>query len=116
MTKATLSNIGQLLRAERGNRGIREVARDIGISPATLSRIETGKLPDLKTFSKICGWLKIDPAEFLGCKTEAKPVGLSETSMAVHLRAEKNLKPEAAKALTDMILIAREMILENYRR
>jgi len=93
---------------------MREVAREIGISPATLSRIETGRLPDLRTFSKLCGWLKIDPAELLGCKIEAKPAALSESSMGVHLRADKNLRPEAAKALTDMILIAREMILDNY--
>jgi hypothetical protein len=30
-----------------------------------LSRIENGTLPDLETFSKICLFLKLDPAKIL---------------------------------------------------
>src|SRR5205809_6297369 len=61
-----LHQMGPLVRERRGERGIREVAADIGISPATLSRVERGKLPDLDTFSKLCRWLQVDPAEVLG--------------------------------------------------
>jgi len=40
--------------------------KEIGIGPATLMRVESGRIPDVETFGKICKWLKKDPAEFLG--------------------------------------------------
>ena len=39
---------------------VREAARNIGISPATLSRVENGKPPDIFTFAKICRWADLD--------------------------------------------------------
>ncbi|MCC6712190.1 MAG: helix-turn-helix transcriptional regulator, partial [Candidatus Dadabacteria bacterium] len=72
-----MSNIGlqilsrKLLR-KRGDRGIREVAKEIGISPSTLSRIERGHLPDIETFGKVCKWLNLDPSRILGIKTSSE--------------------------------------------
>lgn len=40
--------------------GIRDAAKSIGTSAATLSRIENGKLPDLITCKKVCDWLHVD--------------------------------------------------------
>lgn len=37
--------LGSLLRARRGRRELGEVARAAGISPETLRKIETGRLP-----------------------------------------------------------------------
>ena len=117
MAKVTLSNIGQLLRDRRGKGGIREVAREIGISPATLSRVENGKLPDLDTFSKICKWLKIDPGEVLGWKGEVLGSSSSQDGIiSAHLRADKNQSPQAAQALAEMILAAQRMISESHRK
>jgi transcriptional regulator with XRE-family HTH domain len=114
VAKVTLSNIGQLLRERRGNGGIREVAREIGISPATLSRVENGKLPDLETFSKVCRWLKIDPGEVLGYKSGVANSVLSQSIIvSAHLRADKTQSPEAAQALAEMILAAQRMISES---
>lgn len=39
--------------------GLRDAAKKIEISPATLSRCENGKIPDLLTYAKLCRWLKI---------------------------------------------------------
>jgi len=54
MPRLTLQALGRKLLDKRGNRGIRDVAQEIGISPATLSRVERGYLSDLETFGKIC--------------------------------------------------------------
>src|SRR5690242_1634596 len=93
-----LVRLGRLLQVRRGNRGIREVADEIGISAPTLSRVERGKLPDLHTFEKICAWLKVDPKEFLDLpKDKIKTtVQNAPVGVAVHFKADRLLSPDAA--------------------
>jgi transcriptional regulator with XRE-family HTH domain len=42
-----------------------ECSKNIGISKATLSRIENGNMPDLLTFLKIVKWLEKDIKEYV---------------------------------------------------
>jgi hypothetical protein len=42
-----------------------ECSKMIGISKATLSRIENGSMPDLLTFLKIVKWLEKDIKEYV---------------------------------------------------
>ena len=42
----------------------------LGTSAPTLSRIESGKMPDLQTFGKLCRWLGLDPATLLDIKPQ----------------------------------------------
>lgn len=107
----TLLRLGALLRERRGGRGIREVADEIGISPATLTRVEGGRLPDLMTFRKMCSWLKINPAEILGISSTTSEGQSEESSLegqtaAVHLRADQTLPAEAAADLATLIMVA----------
>jgi transcriptional regulator with XRE-family HTH domain len=114
MAKLSLTSLGTMLKDKRRDKGIREVAAEIGVSSATLSRIENGKIPDLKTFSKICNWLQIDPSEVLGCKgVVEQQKGLRSKTVLAHLRADKDLDKETLQALTEMILRARTMISER---
>jgi transcriptional regulator with XRE-family HTH domain len=110
--------LGKVLRERRGALGIREVADDIGVSPATLSRVERGKLPDLNTFSMICKWLRVDPSEVLGTKKVlGKHLADSSSSQrqitAAHLRADAALSPEAASDLAELILAAHRATSEG---
>jgi transcriptional regulator with XRE-family HTH domain len=115
----TLLRLGALLRERRGGRGIRDVAQEIGISPATLTRIEAGRLPDLLTFKKICAWLKINPADILGIPIQQgtdNSVGDEISSeAAVHLRAEQALPPEAASDLAQLISFAHRELARRIR-
>lgn len=115
MAKPNLRNIGPLLLEKRRGRGIREVAREIGISPATLSRVENGRVPNVEAFRKICDWLQMDMAEILGTKMKNnnKSSG-NQNTISVHLRAEKMQTPEVARALADMILKAQDMIIKEH--
>src|SRR5260370_337318 len=93
----------------RGNEGIREFAKKLGISPATLSRVENGKLPDLETFSKICDKLDLDPSDILqvGKKASAQPAAPAVTLAAhVHLKADAQQPPAAARDLDEHALQA----------
>lgn len=111
MARLSLTSIAPLVKEKRGTKGIREVAAEIGISYATLSRIENGKLPDLQTFSKICMWLELDPGEILGCGSKPKAGQTKEgATVLAHLRADKNLNRDTLQALTEMVLRAQKMI------
>ena len=104
--KIDLTTLGQRLAKARGENGIRATAKEIGVSPATLSRIERGYLPDLETFRKICDWLHVDPGEVLGTKVVAKSAGPA----AVHFKKDAAIKPETATALANMILAAQRAL------
>ena len=105
MAKITLQNLGTITRESRGAKGLRETAREIGTSPATLSRIEGGKLPDISTFVKLCQWLKINPSELMGLDNPSAP-----RTATAHLRAQKEIHPDTARALANVIVKAQQML------
>lgn len=115
MTRVTLGQIGSLLRERRGERGVRETAKEIGVSAATLSRIENGKQPDLTTFPKICSWLQLDPAEVLGMNLEGArgAEGRIAQTATAHFRASRELDPVLASALGELILRTQAMFADE---
>lgn len=114
MTTPRLDKIGKLVRERRRDRGIREVALEVGVSAATLSRIENGRLPDLETFGKLCRWLQIDPRSILGCEV-GQPSAQSSVNdsprLLAHWRAERALDPQLSQALAEMMLLAQNMMV-----
>jgi transcriptional regulator with XRE-family HTH domain len=110
MPKLTLASFGPLVRDKRGKRHLREVAKTIGISAPTLMRIESGRVPDLETFGKVCKWLEIDPGDFLGFDTQKRRVaaGDAEADPAVqvsaHFRIDRLPLQETASALAKMLM------------
>jgi len=100
----SIEELGRLITRRRGSQGIRSAATQADVSPATLSRVENGHLPDLATFAKICRWLDVDPAQFLGIdRTRAEePVERA----VVHFRKKATVSVETANSLGAMILAA----------
>ena len=87
-----LGDIGNLLARRRGNMGVRAAAREIGISPSTLSRIENGHVPDVATLGKVCAWLGEDTSKFTG-------VG----NLQIAFKNKKALPPRTAQSLATLI-------------
>ena len=52
--------LGGEVRVKRGGSSIRTLAKHLGISPTTLSKIENGHIPDIKVLAVICDWLDVD--------------------------------------------------------
>ena len=98
----TLAKLGPLTRERRGDRGLREAAKEIGISSATLSRIETGQVPDLETFQAVCKWLEMDPGIFLGSTSG----GPRKAVAHVHFKKDGATNEKTAQALAELILAA----------
>ena len=95
-----------MLKSKRSGKGLRAVADEIGgVSAATLSRIEQGKIPDVDTFIKICKWLGVSTETFISNVAEIGPVSNREQVVA-HLRAERELSPDTVNMLIKMIDMA----------
>ena len=108
----TLENLGRLVQEKRGDRGVREAAREIGISHATLSRVERGHLPDLENYQKICKWLGIDVTSVAGLSAQATFGKIPQ----IDFRKKPTVSPETAQALAQMILAAQAFIEGSKQR
>ena len=95
-----------MIKEKRGKKGLREVSTEIGgVSAATLSRIEQGKIPDVDTFIKLCKWLETPTDTFIIDHSNVELKSNKEHIVA-HLRAEKELEPSTIQMLLKMIDIA----------
>lgn len=91
-------------RKERDGLTLAEAAVQIGLSPATLSRIEQAKyVPKYETLAKICEWLGEPVDTYLEILTPPSASGDTLSEIALHLRADKKLSKEAARELIDII-------------
>lgn len=110
MSTIRVDRLAQRIQERRAGKGVREAASEVGVSPATLSRAENGRVPDLETFSKICKWLGEDPAIYLGITRQAS--SLTPTAR-VHFKKGIAIKKDSAKALGELILAAQQALLEE---
>ena len=108
MSAKNLSSLGTMVRKKRGEAKLRDIAEIVGISAATLMRVENGRIPDVATFGKLCAWLDVNPGDFLGYKEENfKNTAANNTlSISAHFKADKTPKSETVNALAKMILLA----------
>ncbi len=109
-SRAALARISALIKAKRREEGIglRDAAEASGVSASTLSRLERGaatSLPDSATLTKVGEWLGLSLASLLSEKEKAsgsEPELTTPEVVEVHLRADRELSPETAKALAEM--------------
>ena len=110
--------LGRAIRRKREEAGLslRDVANETGVSASTLSRIEngTGK-PDADNIARLTGWLQMPMERVMGAHTadgaEEAPVvyfphEATPDIVEAHLRADRNLNPETAKALSELFRVA----------
>ena len=85
----------------------RQLAKEAGVSPSTLTRMQQGKSPDVNTFSALTRWLHI-PAERFYADQPEHPAR-HEDPMAVIsslLRGKKKMNPKAVAALQELVSAA----------
>ena len=100
--KLDLSDLGQLVLAERTRRGmsLREAALDTEIPFNTLARVEKGHVPDLPKFKRLVEWCGADIQQFF--EIHQRTTATTEV-IAEHLRADRNLPPEAAERIAGIV-------------
>ena len=89
----------ETIRAIRGSEGLRNFSKRLGVSCATISRIENGKECSLKVFADLCRKLDLDANQIL----KIKDTGLTDTEYLFKQKI-KGLKP---RQIEDLIVIVR---------
>jgi transcriptional regulator with XRE-family HTH domain len=85
----------------------RQLAKEAGVSPSTLTRMQQGKSPDVNTFSALAHWLNIPAERFYveGLQPSTRhddPLAVVSTL----LRGNKKLNPKAIAALQELVSAA----------
>ena len=96
-----VSQLGQVVRAHRGKRSMRQAAAEAGVSLSTMSRVESGSLPDLASFTALCAWAGVSPSRFFTPIAERQDTHI-EVAIA-HLSADPRLSPEQASSIASVI-------------
>jgi transcriptional regulator with XRE-family HTH domain len=98
------------LDSERQQRGLswRQLAHDAGVGPSTLSRMAQGNRPDVDSFVALVQWLGMPAEQFMRGGDEAGEQRATVPAQAVAslLRADKNLDPDSAAAIDDILQAA----------
>lgn len=97
-----IGELGKLAARRRGKMGVRAAAREIGISPSTLSRIENGHVPDVGTLEKVCSWLGEETSRFTG-------IG----NLQIAFKNRKAVPAETAQSLATLIEKASKQFAEQ---
>jgi hypothetical protein len=78
-----ITTLAARVRAKRAGRPLRALVKEIGnISPATLSRVEREKAPDLPVFLLLCNWLELPPWQVLRDLHHVEPELAHEATVA----------------------------------
>jgi transcriptional regulator with XRE-family HTH domain len=94
----------------------RELAKEAGVSPSTLTRLGQKKRPDVDSFAALIAWLGIPGDQFLrSAEAKATKKKEPETMAMVSslLRANKKLSKKTVEALEEIIRAAYENLKDK---
>lgn len=97
-----IDDLAPLVLRKRGSMGVRAAAKEMGISPTTLTRIEKGNIPDVGTLDKICKWLGEKPAKFTGI-----------FGLQIAFKNKATMPPKAAQSMAKLIEKASKQFAEH---
>ena len=117
-----IRDIGRLVRERRkaNKLTLEEVAERTGVSAATLSRLERQNrkidtptmTPDTRTIAAVASWLGVPVEGFSGVNEQILQKSIPDIVEA-HLRADRNLDPQAAERLGTMFRLAYEQFAKS---
>lgn len=80
----------------------KQVAGESGVSASTLTRMAQGKRPDVDGLAALVAWSGLDADDYVR-SAAAKPQPEPLAKISTYLRSDKNLSPEAANAIDELV-------------
>lgn len=91
----------------------KQVASGSGVSASTLTRMAQGKRPDVNSLAALCAWSGLDADDFVRSLDDKRPEPEPLAMISTYLRGDRNLSPEAATALEELIKITYERLRQK---
>ena len=126
LSVVSLEELGYVIKQKRKREGLtlKQVSDHIGVSTATLSRLEAQSnatrkgdtpnrkiVPDMRTLASISKWLKITIEPLMQLHdTVTNENESTPDAVEAFLRADKNLRPETAAALSRVFRTAYDQL------
>jgi transcriptional regulator with XRE-family HTH domain len=94
---------------------LQAAAKEAGVSPATLSRVQRGHAPDADALVALARWLQTPIESVLHNPPSVDQRRQVPTfdKVEVHLRADPRLSPQAASRLADVFRALYDQFVEN---
>jgi transcriptional regulator with XRE-family HTH domain len=80
----------------------KDISAQSGVSASTLTRMAQGKRPDVDGLAALASWSGLNADDFIR-SVEARPEPEPLAKITSYLRSDRNLSPEAATALDELI-------------
>lgn len=84
----------------------KQVSAESGVSASTLTRMAQGKRPDVDGLAALLAWSGLDVDDYVRSVDDQRPEQEPLAMISTYLRGDRNLSPEAATALEEMIKAA----------
>jgi transcriptional regulator with XRE-family HTH domain len=114
----SVDQLGAEIRRRRDDEGLtlRDVEDRTGISAATLSRVERGSVPEVAVIAKLAEWLQVNVRAAGEDTTTINTDEDLKRTIAVHLRANKNLSNEVAHAIVEGFDLLMQLEIQRAQR
>jgi transcriptional regulator with XRE-family HTH domain len=108
--QVSAAELAARLTARRRELGLnlREAAAEVGVSAATLSRVERGAMPERDSLSKLVEWLGM--SETATSQEPHAPGAATMEAIELHLRADKELSDADAETIAQLVRLTYERL------
>lgn len=103
------------LDAARQARGLnwKQVAAGSGVSASTLTRMAQGARPDVDSLAALAAWSGLDADDYIRSDDKERLPSEPLAMISTYLRSDRNLTPEAATALDELIKATYERLRKH---
>jgi transcriptional regulator with XRE-family HTH domain len=91
----------------------KQVAAESGVSASTLTRMAQGARPDVDGLAALVAWSGLDADDYVRSEEGERPAAEPLAMISTYLRSDRNLTPEAATALDELIKATYERLRKH---
>jgi transcriptional regulator with XRE-family HTH domain len=110
-----VSALFSALDSERITRNLnwKEVSAESGVSASALTRLSQGRRPGVDNLAALTTWLGIPVDRFMASRARTSGTVSTLTQISTIIRDDKNLNPDAAAALEELIKATYARLVHN---
>lgn len=88
----------------------KQVSAESGVSASTLTRMAQGKRPDVDGLAALVAWSGLDADNYVRFADDQRPAPEPLAMISTYLKGDRNLSPQAATALEEMVKAAYQQL------